>query len=1174
MTRILSIAAAAALMMTATMATPTTAEAKWVFPYNHPDLKWYTIETDHFYVHYPVSKRSAEDGNKHYIDATWAARKMATVSDEMWEPMCAEFDYYLTEKVHVVLLEQPDDLTGFTVPIFDFVEVSANPGASFYRTRGRMEWFADVLVHEFAHVVSLKQNAPFTEHSFGTAISGLFRDGVNNTQSGASIFIMDSDPTFWTEGGAEYWSDNSGYNWWTPSRDANIRTTVLEDRQLSCHDWLSHAEGSDYGDGERRYQQGYSFALYLRERFGPMTYNEFAEVSAERWRASWPTIIEEVTGQDMCTLHGDWLAYLQGKYGRVVDQVRAQGETAGMEIKSAPGGWEYTDPAGRNSWLAGTDNNKTKWDKVRERERAGGSYDIFAKFSDDGKLYGEFARGLITIRGSDDRHLPAVNGYGTEAYSVDETLETMDAVAVFPADWMHAWDFVPGQNKVVFTGWEEDFRTSTKELLRVESDGYNWNQIWVADLDKKWKHKRKHRGEKEEFQSFHKAKGMNKGKYAKGAFTAVPNTQRGSTPAVSPDGTRIAYLEYGSGTHNLVTINFDGTDKKYHTEFEDGSWMQVVDWSPDGKKLIVPIFRNFEQDLYVIDVATNDVKALTRDRWEVQDPHWTEDGIYFSADPTGIFNIFKLDPDTGSVTQITNIVGSAQTPHITPDGHLMFVYQTGHGWKNWALSKEEFLNKDVTEWFGTVDIDEAEVEREWDYSEDLSYWEERTSVYRPKNGDFLPIQFIPIISLENDSRTNIGLSPGLQMFSMDFVEKHDWLLYAQIGEDAFIQGRYTWQGWAPNISLVGFHGNFKLDYALQLDDDNNPETTEDQSVWDGKNHQSYSFGGVFIDYPLNGIVDFNTYLMVSQFGFKGTDDTQFGVFTRRMEGGASFNIYGGSGNWSLDMAHGFSDMVYAPYKGHDTDDGQILDKYEFNRGEVMWARRFSVPTFGLEKLAFVHDDGHRIYMSGQVGLIDRNVQSNDEFRAGAVHPMFVNYRDNRPTNTFAGYPQAALQGETVIIATAAYDFPIKRILRQFSGPLYFRDIRMRVGGTAGNLWSYKISEEAIEEGNTYFDGFGQRVAIDPKDVKREIPFVDTAYKNGNYLLTDASAELRVGTLLWGVNSFDSFARVSYGFQGIRGLNDVNGDDISDTSDPGTGNSISNEIEKPGPRFFLGIGTGW
>ena len=36
--------------------------------------------------------------------------------------------------------------------------------------------------------------------------------------------------------------------------------------------------------------------------------------------------------------------------------------------------------------------------------------------------------------------------------------------------------------------------------------------------------------------------------------------------------------------------------------------------------------------------------------------------IYFSADPTGTFNIFSYDPRTGDFRQITNVIGGAQSP--------------------------------------------------------------------------------------------------------------------------------------------------------------------------------------------------------------------------------------------------------------------------------------------------------------------------------------------------------------------------------------------------------------------------------------------------------------------------------------------------------------------------------
>ena len=104
--------------------------------------------------------------------------------------------------------------------------------------------------------------------------------------------------------------------------------------------------------------------------------------------------------------------------------------------------------------------------------------------------------------------------------------------------------------------------------------------------------------------------------------------------------------------------------------------------------------------------------------------------------------------------------------------------------------------------------------------------------------------------------------------------------------------------------------------------------------------------------------------------------------------------------------------------------------------------------------------------------------------------------------------------------------------------------------------------------------FGERVARNDEDIRREIPFVDVAYKNGNAMLYDASAELRVQSVMFHGSPWDSFIRVAYGFQEIRGYGDVDGDNIFDTSNNGFGDELSNETEKPGPRVYIGFGTGW
>ena len=350
MSRISRIAAAALTLGLSSMVLAPQAQAKFVSPYNHPDLDWYTIDTEHFAVHYPVSKKTTEEGNPHYINAEYSARRSAVESERMWPLMCGELNYFLKEKIHVVILDQSDYLEGFTIPSWDWIEISANPGGYFYRMRGRGEWFSDVLIHEFAHVVSLKASTSIAEGTGGIQVGGLYSDGIRDMDTGVQFYVSSNDAWWWTEGGAEFWSNNTGYYWWTSARDQNIRMTVLQDRLLDYGEWESRVDASDWGDGERGYQQGYNMALYIRERFGDETMARFAIEYSKGWRPNWDSVIEDVIGIDGRTLYNDWVAYVTEKYKAVEREIQAEGQVEGLELKGSPGSWEFKKPSDRDAY--------------------------------------------------------------------------------------------------------------------------------------------------------------------------------------------------------------------------------------------------------------------------------------------------------------------------------------------------------------------------------------------------------------------------------------------------------------------------------------------------------------------------------------------------------------------------------------------------------------------------------------------------------------------------------------------------------------------------------------------------------------------------------------------------------------------------------------------------------
>src|SRR5262249_55255782 len=135
----------------------------------------------------------------------------------------------------------------------------------------------------------------------GTAVADAGAVGV-----GATVTAGSNEPFGWSEGAAEAWSEAIGVGTWTSTRRALLRTSALDDRLLSCVEWLVGVYMDDVLDAERAYQQGNAFARWLSETYGEDVFARMAEVSHRRFHASWAAILREVTGEPARVTWGRW----------------------------------------------------------------------------------------------------------------------------------------------------------------------------------------------------------------------------------------------------------------------------------------------------------------------------------------------------------------------------------------------------------------------------------------------------------------------------------------------------------------------------------------------------------------------------------------------------------------------------------------------------------------------------------------------------------------------------------------------------------------------------------------------------------------------------------------------------------------------------------------------------
>ena len=91
---------------------------------------------------------------------------------------------------------------------------------------------------------------------------------------------------------------------------------------------------------------------------------------------------------------------------------------------------------------------------------------------------------------------------------------------------------------------------------------------------------------------------------------------------------------------------------------DDNAVVFSSDRGENGNRGVMNIFK--------IDIASHEVTQLTFGSYNDSSPETTDNGIYFSSDRTGTFNIFFLD-DTGELTKQSTYATGAFDPRITED---------------------------------------------------------------------------------------------------------------------------------------------------------------------------------------------------------------------------------------------------------------------------------------------------------------------------------------------------------------------------------------------------------------------------------------------------------------------------------------------------------------------------
>jgi len=274
--------------------------------YNAYGLKFFTVETDHFRIHY-------HKGLEHLIP------RVGNQCEKLYAIYRTTYGLTLPSKTDFVVIDG-DISNGWAFANTNTITIWTHDFD--FNLRGSHDWFEDVITHEYAHIVSiqtgLKLPANIPEVRLGFFSHPNEKKRTEVFQSLASDIL----PHWFTEGIAQYSSSIHGTDSWDSHRDMILRSLVLSGKVLS---WDNMQVFSGKGDSfEKTYNHGFSMVKYIAETYGIDKVIALLRESNKVSRMDFDGSMKAVFGISARAFYTEWKKHLYEQYKTQLDSIGKQ----------------------------------------------------------------------------------------------------------------------------------------------------------------------------------------------------------------------------------------------------------------------------------------------------------------------------------------------------------------------------------------------------------------------------------------------------------------------------------------------------------------------------------------------------------------------------------------------------------------------------------------------------------------------------------------------------------------------------------------------------------------------------------------------------------------------------------------------------------------------------------
>lgn len=273
--------------------------------YNGFGQKKYTIETAHFTASYHEGLQDV-------------AQKVVDILENLYATYRNKYHITLPNKTEVIVTNEYGN--GGALPLLNTIIIDAN--AFDYNLRGSVNWFENVVAHEYAHVISIWLSfkgpswIPYAMYGYFT------HPNEKNRLEMLHIYPNDILPPWLFEGIAQYESTQQKGDIWDTHRDMILRTLILSDKQLTWdHMSVFAGRGDDY---EKTYNSGFALVKYIEETYGHESLISIIHEASKFTRINFDRAIKDVLGKSGRELYAEWKQSLKKTYTAQLHQIGTQ----------------------------------------------------------------------------------------------------------------------------------------------------------------------------------------------------------------------------------------------------------------------------------------------------------------------------------------------------------------------------------------------------------------------------------------------------------------------------------------------------------------------------------------------------------------------------------------------------------------------------------------------------------------------------------------------------------------------------------------------------------------------------------------------------------------------------------------------------------------------------------